>query len=256
MDYSVRLEQFEGPLDLLLHLIERAEVDIQDIFVSEITSQYLEYMRQIDTLDMDTASEFLTIAARLVYIKSRALLPRPAAAQDEDEETEADFILRLREYKLYKQIGAALTELREVNRGALARLPEEFAFPAPEVTWTGGTVSALYDAMQALLSRSADNVRSHPLHRVSADKYTVRGQAAAIRLKLAGRSILPFEELFDGQTERMEIIVTFMAMLEMASRGEIYISQSTPYGALSIRPRDLMSETDVEASRYSDEYGE
>ena len=87
MAYEVNLKEFQGPLDLLLHLIEQAEVDIKDIFISEITAQYLEYMGQIDTLDMDTASEFLTMAATLLEIKSRALLPRPPEPAEEGEET-------------------------------------------------------------------------------------------------------------------------------------------------------------------------
>ena len=96
MDYKIHLRQFEGPLDLLLHLTERAEIDIKDIFVSEITSQYLRYMDEIDDLDMDVASEFLATAATLLYIKSKTLLPRPpAAANDEDDDTEAEFIIRL-----------------------------------------------------------------------------------------------------------------------------------------------------------------
>ena len=83
MAYQVHLKQFDGPLDLLLHLIEQAEVDIKDIFISEITTQYLAYMAQVDELDMDTASEFLTMAATLVYIKSRSLLPRPPKEEEE-----------------------------------------------------------------------------------------------------------------------------------------------------------------------------
>ena len=94
MSYEVKLSRFEGPLDLLLHLIEQAEVDIKDIFISEITSQYLEYMSQIDELDMDTASEFLTMAATLVYIKSRSLLPRPPKENTEEEEDPAEALIR------------------------------------------------------------------------------------------------------------------------------------------------------------------
>ena len=91
MAYEVNLKEFQGPLDLLLHLIEQAEVDIKDIFISEITAQYLEYMGQIDTLDMDTASEFLTMAATLVYIKSRSLLPKPPK---ENTEEEVDYVIK------------------------------------------------------------------------------------------------------------------------------------------------------------------
>ena len=97
MAYEVNLKEFQGPLDLLLHLIEQAEVDIKDIFISEITAQYLEYMGQIDTLDMDTASEFLTMAATLVYIKSRSLLPKPPKENTEEEDPADALIRQLRD---------------------------------------------------------------------------------------------------------------------------------------------------------------
>lgn len=106
--YYVSLKQFEGPLDLLLHLITRAKVDIKDIFVSEITEQYLASMGSVDELDMDTASEFLTMAATLLEIKSRALLPRPPEPTEDGEETpEQTLIRRLEEYKLYRRARAA-----------------------------------------------------------------------------------------------------------------------------------------------------
>ena len=109
MAYEVNLKEFQGPLDLLLHLIEQAEVDIKDIFISEITAQYLEYMGQIDTLDMDTASEFITMAATLVYIKSRSLLPKPPKENTEEEDPADALIRQLREYRAAKETGERMT---------------------------------------------------------------------------------------------------------------------------------------------------
>lgn len=100
MAYEVHLKEFDGPLDLLLHLIEQAKVDIKDIFISEITNQYLSLMEELDELDMDTASEFLTMAATLVYIKSRSLLPKPPKEAEEEEDPEEALVRQLKEYKL------------------------------------------------------------------------------------------------------------------------------------------------------------
>ncbi len=124
MAYYVHLQQFDGPMDLLLYLVEKYELDIQDIFVSEITGQYLEYMNEIDTLDMDKASEFLAMAATLIYIKSRHLLPRtPQEETEEAEDEETKLIRQLREYKLFKEAGEELRTLEARAKNVFTRLP-------------------------------------------------------------------------------------------------------------------------------------
>ena len=131
--YRVHIQDFDGPLDLLLHLIEKAEVNIEDIFVSEITAEYLEYMQDLTEDELDAASDFLTVAAQLVYLKSRHLLPRPAPLEeDEEEDPEEAFIRRLKEYKIYKAAGEELSELYEQARLRFSRLPEELPPPKEE----------------------------------------------------------------------------------------------------------------------------
>ena len=112
MTYEVHLDRFDGPLDLLLHLIEQAKVDIKDVFLSGITNEYLLLMRELDELDMDTASEFLSVAATLVYIKSRSLLPRPPREADGEEDPEEALVRQLRDYKRFKEAGEELSRLR------------------------------------------------------------------------------------------------------------------------------------------------
>ena len=130
--YRVHIQDFDGPLDLLLHLIEKAEVNIEDIFVSEITSEYLSYMEDLTEDELDAASDFLTVAAQLVYLKSRHLLPRPAPLEEgEEEDPEEAFIRRLKEYKIFKAAGEELSELYDQARLRFARLPEELP-PANE----------------------------------------------------------------------------------------------------------------------------
>ena len=145
MAYRVHIRQFDGPLDLLLHLIGRAEIDIADIFVSEITQQYLSYMDQLDEVDMDTASDFLAMAATLLYIKSRHLLPRPPReeAEDAQEDPEQALIRQLREYKAFKEAGGELQALLQSARDSFTRLPEDVPLPPPRVELTGAMQDGL-----------------------------------------------------------------------------------------------------------------
>ena len=125
MAYVVTLSQFEGPLDLLLHLITRAKVDIKDIFVSEITEQYLASLEGIDELDMDVASEFLTMAATLLEIKSRAMLPRPPKVEEGEEDPEAALIRQLEEYKRFRETADAMKLFEKAAGNLFTKLPEE-----------------------------------------------------------------------------------------------------------------------------------
>lgn len=241
--YEVHLRQFEGPLDLLLHLIEQAEVDIKDIFISEITTQYLDYVARMDGLDMDTASEFLTMAATLVYIKSRSLLPRPPR-EDEEEEDPAEVLIRqLREYKAIKDAGAHLEGLLAQARGMFTKLPEEFLLPPQEIIWEESSPAELFDAFMELLNKRED-AQMHAIHsqEVRADAYTVRSQLIRIRFLLKGRERMDFFELFEPGAPKIEMIVTFMALLEMLTRGEVHLKQSEPYAPITIFPGALAAD--------------
>ena len=134
MAYIVSLKDFDGPLDLLLTLISNAKIDIHDIFVSQITEQYLETMKLVDELDMDSASEFLQMAATLLEIKSRAMLPKPPKPEDPNElSPEEALIKQLEEYAQFKEVSARMHQLEEEARALLTKLPEETPYPRP--TW-------------------------------------------------------------------------------------------------------------------------
>ncbi|MEA5059314.1 MAG: segregation/condensation protein A [Candidatus Pelethousia sp.] len=250
--YEVHLKQFEGPLDLLLHLIEQAEVDIKDIFISEITAQYLEYMAHLDGMDMDMASEFLTMATTLVYIKSRSLLPRPPKEEGEEEDPAEVLIRQLREYKAMKEASIHLENLLHEARGAFTKLPEEFLLPPKEVIWEESSPAGLLTAFLELLSRREDE-RAHAIssHEVQADIYTVRTQLVKIRSLLQGRERIDFRDLFASGTSKLEMIVTFMALLDMLTRGEVRLKQSGPYEPIAILPGDIL--LDDENFEYMDE---
>lgn len=251
MAYEVHLKEFDGPLDLLLHLIEQAKVDIKDIFISEITNQYLSLMEELDELDMDTASEFLTMAATLVYIKSRSLLPKPPKEAEEEEDPEEALVRQLKEYKLFKQAGEKLNELSAGMRGVFSRLPEEFALPQ-EYELEQATAEELFAAFMDVLNREEPESSIPEIaKKVDADKYTVRTQLVKIRAKLKEGASVTFEELFEATSVKLEKIVTFMALLEMIARQEILLKQSSPYGRITITAYNL-KEDDADAE-YMDE---
>jgi len=251
MAYSVRLKQFEGPLDLLLHLIEEAQLDVKDIFISEITAQYLSYMDQVDELDMDTASEFLTMAATLLYIKSRQLLPRPPKEESPEEDPEALLIRQLREYKAYKEATEQLRALFDLASRSHTRLPEDVPLPPKEIALDGASMDSLFTAFLTLLERKSAEQEPVESQHVRPDRFTVRTQTGRIRAILLERPAVRFEELFEERATKMEIIVTFMALLEMIARGEILLRQKSPFAPIRISADKLL--LDDETYEYMDE---
>ena len=234
MPYVVSLKQFDGPLDLLLTLISNAKLDIQDIFVSEITEQYLESMKLVEELDMDSASEFLQMAATLLEIKSRAMLPKPPKPEEEGAlSPEEELIRQLTEYKQFKEISARMHQLEEDARALLTKLPEEYPLPPPNIEITGLTLEKLAKAFQKVLARAEaaqqnENMASREIRR---DSFTVAGCMAFISKRLRGGSFR-FMELFEENYTREEVITMFLAVLEMARLSRVHVEQSGAYGEI------------------------
>lgn len=253
--YHVHIKQFDGPLDLLLFLIEKAEVDIREVFISEITSEFLSYLSQIDELDMDQASSFISVAATLVYMKSRSLMPKPRGDEDEEEEDPGEALIRqLREYKAFKEVSQGLRGLYGEAALMRGRLPMEFPLPPREIVLKDTTVDGLYHALLVALNRLPKEEAGEPVRSVDADVYTIRVCSGSIRnsLKTAGGR-LSFLSYVEGKC-KLEIIVTFMAMLEMMRRGEIRLSQKEGFGDIDIIETELIS--DDENISYDDETDE
>jgi len=234
MPYVVSLKQFDGPLDLLLTLISNAKLDIQDIFVSEITEQYLESMKLVEELDMDSASEFLQMAATLLEIKSRAMLPKPPKPEEEGAlSPEEELIRQLTEYKQFKEISARMHQLEEDARALLTKLPEEYPLPPPNIEITGLTLEKLAKAFQKVLARAeaaeqSENMASREIRR---DSFTVAGCMAFISKRLR-RGSFRFAELFEENYTREEVITMFLAVLEMARLSRVHVEQSGAYGEI------------------------
>ena len=231
MPYIVSLKQFDGPLDLLLTLISNAKLDIQDIFVSEITEQYLESMKLVDELDMDSASEFLQMAATLLEIKSRAMLPKPPKPEEEGAlSPEEELIRQLTEYKQFKEISARMHQLEEEARALLTKMPEEYPLPPPNIEITGLTLDKLVRAFRRVLARAEASERAESManREIRRDQFTVSGCMSRIARKLRGGRFA-FSELFDERMSRAELITMFSALLEMAKLGRVHIEQEAAY---------------------------
>ncbi|MBO4384885.1 MAG: segregation/condensation protein A [Clostridia bacterium] len=250
--YHVHIKQFDGPLDLLLYLIEKAEVDIREVFVSEITSEFLSYLSELDELDMDTASEFISVAATLVYMKSRSLMPKPRRDDEEEEEDPGDALIRrLREYKAFKEASGNMRALFDEAALMRSRLPMEYPLPPREIILKDTTLDGLYNALLAALGRAERTESDKPVRSVDADVFTIRACTGSIRKSLkalGGR--MTFMTYTEGKG-KLEIIVTFMALLEMIRRGEIKLRQEKGFGDIAIIEANLI--TDDEEINYEDE---
>ena len=236
-DYKVKLEVFEGPLDLLLFLIKRDEIDIYDIPIEHITRQYLEYIEAFKELDLDVAGEFVVMAAHLILIKSRSLLPVHQQGEEETEE-EADprweLVRQLLEYKKFKDAAAHLGE-REAHQSALfGRVPETPEFeserPLSEVS-----IFDLINAFQKVLRRVN---KAEDLREIFEENYTVSDKIDFVLKMTASRTALKFSELFATAASRTEMVVTLLALLELIRLKQIGITQHEPFGEIELTRRE------------------
>ena len=237
MAVYISLRQFEGPLDLLLHLITKAKIDIKDIFVSEITEQYLDSMRGLDELDMDTASEYLTMAATLLEIKSRALLPRPPAEPEDGEETpEQALIRRLEEYKLYKESAGRMKEFEQAAMQVFSKLPEEYPLPPQPVELTGLSMDALVRALERIIARQTQVDEPGRVFRsITRDAFTIEQCVFNLTSRLRRGPVL-FCDMLSDQVTRDEIVSYFMAMLELLKLGRLHARQEHAFDDILILP--------------------
>ena len=247
MAYTVSLKQFDGPLDLLLTLIGKARIDIQEIFVSEITEQYLAYMAGVDELDMESAREFLQMAATLVEIKSRAMLPKPPRVEDEEGLTPEEALVRqLTEYKKFKEASREMQKLESEAREILTKLPEEFPLPPQEVELTGLTLEKLTRAFARVLKRLEESRSgSGPQRHIRRDTYTV-GQCMARIGRMVRKGRCAFTALFEDAADRDEVITMFMAMLEMVKHSRLHISQESTYGEIYLERAEAPAAQEME----------
>lgn len=229
--YRVKLSAFEGPLDLLLHLIKVAKIRIEDIFVSEITEQYLSYMDQIDELNLDDASEFIEMAAWLIEIKSRSLLPKPQEEIPPEEDPQKELIRRLEEYKLYKEASTKMKDLEAV--GMHFRAPDA-GLSEPRFVLKDMNMEGLMIALQKMfLKLEKRNITKRERH-ITLDRFTVAEKMAHIKDFMLLHETAKFDELFDADYTKSEIITTFQALLELLKLQFVRAQQKEVFGEILI----------------------
>ncbi len=250
--YPVHLPVFQGPLELLLHLIERQELDISEVSLVAVTDQYLQTLQSLEEIEPGALADFLVVASRLLFIKSRALLPQPPAADEEEEENPGDALVRqLLAYRQFKQVAAALREREEQGLRAYARTA-----PVPKAVLAGSAAASppvlepvglekLYAALRRVLERMP---AESPAPRVHTYAITVAEKIADVRARMAAcrqrsrqegrRTGLAFHELLADSSWRMEVIVTFLAVLELIKRRELEARQTKTFGPIWLLPTD------------------
>jgi len=236
-EYKVQFEVFEGPLDLLLYLVKKEEVDIYQVNLTRLATQFLEYVDVMRELDLDIAGEFLVMAATLMYLKSRELLPvdQQVAGEGEEEDGEDprwELIRKLVEYKKFKDAAAQLQEFESRQAGTYQRQAPKPEAERPPVR-KEASVFDLVAAVTIILKRVQQRGEARDIFE---DKWTVSEKIEFIRQMLASRHGLTFTELFGRATSRSEVVVTFLALLELIRLHVLFATQAEPFGEIQIGP--------------------
>ena len=233
-DYTFRLEGFEGPLDLLLHLIQKNELDIFNIPISLITEQYLEYLQLMKVLNLDTAGEYLLMASTLLHIKSGMLLPKSSEGEEEEEEDpRAELVRRLLEYQKYKNAALEMEKRPLLDRDVFIRLATTEPEAEPEEERIEVNLFELLEAFRQVLER----VKPESVHEVILEHMSVEAKIQEILalLEKENRS-MAFHRLFPEQASRRVIVITFLAILELVKMKRIRIFQVAAFETIRISP--------------------
>ena len=252
-DYKVMLEVFEGPLDLLLYLIKKDEVDIYDIPIGRITDQYMEYLKLMKVLDLNIAGDFIVMSATLMLIKSRMLLPvesRPDQDEEDEEDPRWDLVRQLVEYKKFKDAANHLEELEMHMENVFGRESEHVELGAPpDVDLRDASIFDLISSLNEALGR----VQEEDIQEIFAEEYTVSQKVTYIieNLKIAKR--LSITDLFTGMRSRQEIVCTFLAVLELIKLNRIAAVQDERFGQIMVEPRKSDEKNSEKSEMASEE---
>jgi len=243
MALTLHLKDFDGPLDMLLFLIGKAKIDIRDIFVSEVTDQYIQSVQNAPDLDMDDASAFIAMAATLLEIKSRALLPKPKETEEEDPEQA--LIRQLEEYQRFKQIAQDMQGFEKAAALMYQKLPEEYPLPPPTLELTGLTMEGLLSAFARVMERVKDQEEEpvQAARRIIRDEYTVARCTAHILRRLK-KGPIRFENLFSQSPTRDEVVTLFLALLELLRLGRAAVTQEGVFGDMLVEARQGNGDTE------------
>ncbi len=229
---EVFLEAFEGPLDLLLYLIKRQNIDILEINVAKITQQYMQYVSLMDAMQFELAAEYLLMAAMLAEIKSRMLLPRSSELESEEEDPRAQLIRRLQEYERFKKAAEDIDDMPRLGREIYlaSAAPPDIKRERPE------PVVEMKELLLALgeVFRRADMFESHHVHR---EKLSTRERMSQVLTMLSSNSFTPFVSLFTVEEGRLGVVVTFLAVMELIKESLVEIVQTEPFGPIHVKAK-------------------
>lgn len=233
--FVIKIENFDGPLDLLWFLIKRAKIDVNEIFVSQITEQYLQSIANIESLDLEKASDFIEVAACLIEIKSKAMLPKLEVQESEEESPEKELIRRLEEYRLYKEASVKMKEQETV--GLHFRAPDNNV-GKPRLVLNDMNISGLVGALQKLFGKLDSRAKENQLKSIKKDRFTVEDKIAQIMEVFSLNDEVKFEDLFDSDYNKSEIITTFQAMLELLKNQFFTARQDCPFGEIILHRKN------------------
>ena len=236
--YEIKLEKFEGPLDLLCHLIEKNKLNIFEINIGEITDQYIEYINQMEKMNLEVTSEFLIMASTLLYLKSKTLLPQET--EEEEELTEEQLLQRIIEYKKYKEISNVFREYYENNSKRSFKLPDEIELPKQELDITDSDLCKydLEHLYKSILNKNKDRVNKNAknIKKIAiTDTYTVGNKVKDMYRELIRNKRFVFNKLFSLEKHnKNEVVTAFSGLLEMSRRSKVLTEQETLFGDISV----------------------
>ncbi len=237
MGYKINLPIFEGPLDLLLFLIKKDEIDIYDIPIAQITAEYLKYIKILKDLDLDVAGEFLVMAATLVHIKSKLLLPAdPVEVDQVEEDPRAELVQRLLEYKKFKEAAGDLFDMENKRKAVHPRKmkPDLDQVMKEDYSFDDGEEASIFELITAFV-KVVKNFSREDVHQVSEEQYTVTEKMHDLYHLLVSKPVIHFIEIFGQAKSKGEAITIFLAVLELIRLNEIKITQTENFGEIEIK---------------------
>lgn len=243
--YALKLENFEGPLDLLIHLIDKNKMDIYDVKLSEIADQYIEYINEMEKQNLDITSEFLVIASTLVYIKSKELLPKEN--EDEAELTEEELLRRIIEYKKYKEISKKFKEMYEENNKRYYGFQEEIKLPKQKIEkdYSSDLIylnyKRLLENFESKINKNAENIEKIAIR----DTYSVTSKVKEIFKELSKKPKFVFNKLFSIKTKpKAEVVTAFTGLLELTRRSKVTTKQEKLFGDIIVEKNKSVKSAD------------
>ena len=236
--YAIKIQNFEGPLDLLCHLIDKNKMDICEINISDITDQYIEYLNKMEELNLEIASEFLIMASTLLYLKSKSLLPTIESSEEEEKElTEEELLQRIIEYKKYKEVSVKFGQMYQENFKRFFKEAEKIKFPKKQLeidvnyTTIVKTYSKVIEQNKKRLNRNARNIQKIAI----TDKYTVSSKVKEMYKELIKNKKFVFNNLYSQkQCNKEEVVTAFTGLLEMSRRSKVQTTQKMLFGDITV----------------------